>query len=209
MKRFAVLASLALIVTVPLVAQAPKGWKVRADRSTSASDPDAAGAIKFVTTATGFHATTPQAAVFWNPANTISGNYTLKGTFKLLKPSGHTNYYGLVFGGSDLEGATQSYLYFLVAQDGSWLVKRRSGEATENVVAKTPSDAVKKPDAGGQSTNALEVRVLADKLEFAVNGTVVGSTPKTGQAAKTDGIYGIRSNHLLDIEADGLSATKR
>ena len=73
MKRVAVLASLVLIVTVPLVAQAPKGWKVRADRSTSASDPDAAGAIKFVTTASGFHATTPQAAVFWNPATTIIG----------------------------------------------------------------------------------------------------------------------------------------
>jgi hypothetical protein len=210
MKRLVSLAALTLLVTtVPLLAQSPKGWKVRADRSTSASDPDGAGAIKFVTAGSGFHATTPQAAVFWNPANTITGNYTLKGNFKLLKPSGHTNYYGLVFGGSDLEGANQNYTYFLVAQDGSWLVKRRNGEATENVVAKTPSDAVKKPDASGQSTNALEVRVLADKLEFAVNGTVVGSAPKTGPAAKTDGIYGIRSNHLLDIEVDGLSAAKR
>ena len=210
MKRLVSVAALALlVVTVPLLAQSPKGWKVRADRSTSASDPDGAGAIKFVTAGSGFHATTPQAAVFWNPANTITGNYTLKGTFKLLKPSGHTNYYGLVFGGSDLEGANQNYTYFLVAQDGSWLVKRRNGEATDNVVAKTPSDAVKKPDASGQSTNALEVRVLADKLEFAVNGTVVGSAPKTGAAAKTDGIYGIRSNHLLDIEVDGLSAAKR
>jgi len=208
MKRFAVLASLALIVTVPLIAQAPKGWKVRADRSTSASDPDAAGAIKFVTAGSGFHATTPQAAVFWNPANTMTGNYTLKGTFKLLKPSGHTNYYGLVFGGSELEGANQNYLYFLVAQDGSWLVKRRTGEATEDVVRKTPNDAVKKPDGSGQSTNALEVRVQADKVEFAVNGTVVGSVPKA-QASKTDGLYGIRSNHLLDIEIDGLSAAKR
>jgi hypothetical protein len=208
MKRFAVLASLALIVTVPLIAQAPKGWKVRADRSTSASDPDAAGAIKFVTAGSGFHATTPQAAVFWNPANTMTGNYTLKGTFKLLKPSGHTNYYGLVFGGSELEGANQNYLYFLVAQDGSWLVKRRTGEATEDVVRKTPNDAVKKPDGSGQSTNALEVRVQADKIEFAVNGTVVGSVPKA-QASKTDGLYGIRSNHLLDIEVDGLSAAKR
>ena len=208
MKRLVSLAALTLlVVTVPLLAQSPKGWKVRADRSTSASDPDGAGAIKFVTAGAGFHATTPQAAVFWNPTNTITGNYTLKGNFKLLKPSGHTNYYGLVFGGSELEGANQNYTYFLVAQDGSWLVKRRNGEATENVVAKTPSDAVKKPDASGQSTNALEVRVLADKLEFAVNGTVVGSAPKTG--VKTDGIYGIRSNHLLDIEVDGLSAAKK
>ena len=208
MKRVAILASLALIVTVPLIAQSPKGWKVRVDRSASASDPDGAGAVKFVTAGAGFHATTPQAAVFWNPANAITGNYTLKGNFKLLKPSGHTNYYGLVFGGSDLEGANQNYTYFLVAQDGSWLVKRRTGEATDDVVKKTPNDAVKKPDASGQSTNALEVRVQADKVEFAVNGTVVGSVPKA-QASKTDGIYGIRSNHLLDIEVDGLSAAKR
>jgi len=208
MKRVAILASLALIVTVPLIAQSPKGWKVRADRSSSASDPDGAGAIKFVTAGAGFHATTPQAAVFWTPTNTITGNYTLKGSFKLLKPSGHTNYYGLVFGGSDLEGANQNYLYFLVAQDGSWLVKRRTGESTEDVVRKTPNDAVKKPDGSGQSTNALEVRVQADKVEFAVNGTVVGSVPKA-QAAKTDGLYGIRSNHLLDIEVDGLSAAKK
>lgn len=210
MKRFVALAVLALFVTVPLVAQGQKGWKVRPDRSTSASDPDAAGAIKFTAEGSGFHATTPQAAVFWNPANTATGTYTLKGTFTLLKPSGHTNYYGLVFGGSDLEGPAQSYLYFLIAQDGSWLVKRRNGDATtENVVAKTPSDAVKKPDAGGKSTNALEVRVLADKLEFAVNGTVVTTSPKTGQAAKTDGIYGIRSNHLLDIQVDGLTLAKK
>ena len=198
-----------MLVAVSLMAQAPKGWMVRADRSTSASDPDGAGAIKFVTMGTGFHATNPQAAVYWNPANTATGNYTVKGTFTLAKPSGHTNYYGLVFGGSDLEGPAQSYLYFLVAQDGSWLVKRRNGEATEDVAPKTPSDAVKKPDASGKSTNALEVRVLADKIEFAVNGTVVTSTPKTGQAAKTDGIYGIRSNHLLDVQVDGLAMTKR
>src|SRR5947209_5628228 len=98
-------AALALLVTVPLLAQAPKGWMVRADRSTSASDPDAAGAIKFMAMGSGFHAINPQAAVYWNPANTVSGNYTLKGTFTLLKPSGHTNYYGLVFGGSDLDNA--------------------------------------------------------------------------------------------------------
>ena len=208
MKRFAILASFVLLVAAPLIAQGPKGWKVRIDRSTSASDPDAAGAVKFTATSSGFHATTPQAAVFWNPANTITGNYALKGTFKLLKPSGHTNYYGLVFGGSDLEGANQTYLYFLVAQDGSWLVKRRNGEATEDVIRKTPNDVVKKPDTGGQSTNALEVRVAADRVEFVVNGTVVGSVPKA-QAAKTDGVYGIRSNHLLDIEVDGLAATKR
>ena len=208
MKRCLSVTVLALLTVVPLVAQAPKGWRLRVDRSTTASDPDAAGAIKFTASGSGLHAVNPQAAVYWNPANTVAGAYSLKGTFTLMKPSGHTNYYGLVFGGSDLEGPKQAYLYFLVAQDGTWLVKRRDGEATQDVLPKTPSDAVKKPDAGGKSTNALEVRVAADKIEYLVNGTVVNTTPKSGQT-KTDGIYGIRVNHLLDVQVDGLAVSKK
>src|ERR1700692_3580171 len=176
MRSLIQVAVLTLGAFAALVAQTPQGWKMRVDRSTEATDPDAAGDIKFVTMGSGFHATNPRAAVYWNPASTAVGTYILKGTFTLLKPSGHTNYYGLVFGGSDLEGPAQSYLYFLVAQDGSWLGKPRNGEATTDVVAKTPSDAVKKPDASGQSTNALEVRVLPDKIEYVVNGTVGTTT---------------------------------
>ena len=125
-----------LITAIPLGAQAPKGWLVRADRSTSAADPDAAGAIKFSAQGAGFHAVTPQAAVFWNPANVGHWQLHAQGTFTLVRPSNHTNYYGLVFGGSDLEGPKQTYLYFLVAQDGSWLIKQRVGDVRTNDVAR-------------------------------------------------------------------------
>jgi hypothetical protein len=196
------IALAALLAVAPLAAQTPQGWKVRPDRSTSASDPDQAGTIKFTTMGTGFHAVNPQAAVYWNPSNTASGTYTIKGTFTLVKPSDHTNYYGIVFGGSDLDNSKQSYTYFLVAQDGTWLVKKRDGDVnTANVAPKTPSNAVKKPDASGKSTNALEVRVGADKVDFVVNGTVVHSMPKS--ALKTDGTYGIRVNHALEVHIDG------
>ena len=208
MKRFLSAALLALLVSAPLAAQDPKGWKVRADRSTQATDPDAAGDIKFTTMGTGLHAVNPQAGVYWNPANTAKGSYTLKGTFTLMKPSGHTNYYGLVFGGNDLAAANQSYLYFLIAQDGSWLVKHRAGDASHSVGAKTPNEAIKKPGADGKSTNELEVRVLADKIDFAVNGTVVYSAPKSGMTSTTDGIYGIRVNHLLELHIDGFGLAK-
>ena len=209
MKRIALVLTVGLLAAVPLVAQAPKGWMVRADRSTSATDPDAAGAIKFVTMGKGFHATNPQAAVYWNPSNTASGNYTVKGTFKLMKPSGHTNYYGLVFGGSDLGGPKQNYLYFLVAQDGTWLVKRRVDDAkTENVMAKTADAAVQKPGADGTSTNALEVRVSAKTVDFVVNGKTVHSMPKTGELANTNGIAGIRVNHQLEVHIDDFAVTK-
>lgn len=211
MIRRTAIVAFALAAALPLAAQtAPKGWKERVDRSTSAQDPDAAGTIKFITMGTGFHATNPSAAVYWNPANTATGSYTLNGTFTLEKPSGHTNYYGLIFGGSDLDGANQQYLYFLVAQDGTWLIKHRAGDAAvHSVVAKTPSDAVKKPDASGKSTNALEVRVGADKIDFVVNGTVVHTLPKSGMSAKTDGIYGIRINHLLEVHIDGFGLARK
>jgi hypothetical protein len=207
MKSFAYFA-VALLTLVPLQAQAPKGWLLRADRSTSAADPDAPGAIRFTSQGTGFHAVTPQAAVFWNPANQATGAYTIKGTFTLVTPSDHTNYYGIVFGGSDLGGPAQSYLYFLVAQDGSWLLKQRSGDVRTSNIARALHPAVKKPVGNGSATNALEVRVMADKIDYVVNGTVVHSTPKTGLTAKTDGLYGIRSNHRLEIKVDALALTK-
>ena len=201
-------AALALATFIPLVAQAPKGWKVRLDRSTEASDPDASGAIKFVTMGPGFHATNPQAAIYWNPSNTASGAYTLKGTFTLMRPSSHANYYGLVFGGSALEGAQQNYLYFVVAQNGMWLIKNRNGNATRTIAGYASNDAVKVPDATGKSTNGLEVRVGPGKIDFVVNGVVVHTEPKTGALAKTDGIYGIRVNHLLEVQIDSFRVSQ-
>jgi hypothetical protein len=209
MRRVLCAGLLAFATIAPLVAQAPKGWLLRIDRSTSASDPDAAGSVKLAATGTTFHVTTPQAATFWNPANTATGVYTLKGTFTLERLSGHPNYYGLVFGGSDLGGAAESYIYFMVAQDGTWLLKRRDGNNdTRDIAGRMPNPAVKRPDASGKCTNALEVRVLADRINYVINGTVVHSTPKTGLTARTDGLWGFRSNHLLEIQVDGLGVTK-
>ena len=208
MKRSMLIALFTLMCVPSLLAQAPAGWKLRADRSTSASDPDAPGAIRFVAMGAGFHATNPQAAVYWNPANTATGAYTLTGSFKLIKPSSHTNYYGLVFGGSGLEGATQNYLYFMVAQNGTWMVKRREGDASTQSVAQGPNSAVKTPGADGTSTNVLSVRVAADKVDYLVNGTTVHSTPRTGLTAQTDGLYGIRVNHQLEVHVDGFALSK-
>jgi hypothetical protein len=208
MKYFIGLTLTALLAISPAFAQAPKGWKLHTDHSAEASDPDAPGADKFTVSGSGFHAVNPMAAIYWNPANTMSGNYTLKGTFKLIKSTGYSEYYGLIFGGSALEGAGQRYTYFMITDDGTYLIKRRDGTGTQGISQKTPSDAVKKPDASGSATNNLEVRVKADKIDFVINGTVVTSLPKTGAAAKTDGIYGIRINHQLDVQIDGFGAAK-
>jgi hypothetical protein len=208
MKHFVGFILAGLLTVAPAFAQSPKGWKMHGDHSQDASDPDAPGANKFVVSGSGFHAMNPMAAIYWNPANTASGNYTLKGTFKLIKSTGYDEYYGLIFGGSALEGPMQTYIYFMVTDDGTYLIKQRDGSSTHGVSPKTPSDAVKKPGADGTATNALEVRVTADKIAFVINGTVVTTLPKSGAAAKTDGIYGIRINHQLDVQIDGFGMSK-
>jgi hypothetical protein len=204
MKRALSWGTLALLLAAPAAAQVPAGWQMRLDRSTNAADPDDVPTVTFTTMGSGMHVTTGPAAVLWHPSNNASGAYTLRGTFTLMKPSGHVNYYGLVFGGGGLEGAQQNYLYFLVAQNGTFLINHRAGDAVHPVQGRTPHDAVARPDSAGRSVNRLEVRVAADKIDFVVNGSVVHTTPKSGMTARTDGVWGMRVNHLLDVHVEGL-----
>ncbi|OFW40800.1 MAG: hypothetical protein A3F70_16530 [Acidobacteria bacterium RIFCSPLOWO2_12_FULL_67_14] len=193
---------LAGLLAVPVAAQAPAGWQVRIDKSTSASDPDDVPDVKVTTVGKGFRVTGGPAGTYWNPANRGKGNFTARATFNLMKPSGHTNYYGLVFGGEDLAGANQRYIYFLVAQNGTFLIRQRSGENVQDVV-RTKHTAVQQPGGNGTSTNTLEVRVAGNEISYVVNGTVVHTTPKSGPTAQTDGIVGVRVNHVLDVQVDG------
>jgi hypothetical protein len=207
MLRRLFLVCLIALAVVPLAAQAPDGWMVRVDRSTNANDPDDNPKVKFVSMGKGFHITSGPAGTYWHPKNTAMGNFTAKATFILFKPSGHTNYYGLTFGGEDLGGPKQNYIYFMVAQDGTYAVIHRAGEETHSI-QRGKHQAIQVPGADGRSTNALEVRVTAKDISYVVNGTVVHTTPKSGMTAKTDGIVGVRVNHLLDVHIDGFEVTK-
>jgi hypothetical protein len=183
------------------------GWKQRIDLG-EASDPDPAGEVKFTAIPGGFHTANPKAAVFYHPSNTATGNYTLKGTFSQNARSSHTNFIGFIFGGKDLAGPMESYTYFLIApQAGTWLVKQRTGPGamdTKTLTPSTPNAAIVKLDANGKATNTIEVRVAADKIDYVVNGMVVGSSPKAG--INTDGIWGMRVNHALpDVSITDLS----
>lgn len=197
---------LVVCLAAPLMAQAPEGWRMRVDRSEHGEDPDDRPDLQVVNKGKGFQVTGGPAGTFWRPAQTASGNYTARATFTLNKPSGHTNYYGLIFGGSDLEGAKQGYTYFLVAQDGTYVIRKRTGATVTDVQKGTPHATVKRPDANGRSTNALEVRVAGDTVSYAINGTVVHTSPKS--AVTTDGFVGVRVNHQLDVLVEDFQVTK-
>jgi hypothetical protein len=194
---------------VPLAAQAPEGWRVRIDRSENASDPDDVPDLKVAAIGKGFRATGGPAGTFWNPANRVTGNYTARATFNLMKPSGHVNYYGLVFGGSDLEGAAQKYVYFMVAQNGTYIIRSRAGEQVQDVRERVQHAAVRQPGADGRSTNTLEVRLAGNTISYVINGTVVHTTPKSGATATTDGLVGIRINHVLDVQVENFEVVRQ
>lgn len=168
----------------------PEGWQMRLDR------PNSTAPIHFMSMEGHLHAVLGPAGIFYQPAMTATGAFRAQGTFTLNKPSAHPEAYGLLLGGRDLQGEGQDYLYFLVRQDGKFLVKHRAGSETHTLIDWTDHAAVQRPGADGKSTNTLAVDSRADGVRFLVNGTEVGTLPR---GVNTDGIVGLRLNHNLDV----------
>ena len=72
-------AALVALLVVPLSAQSPAGWRVHTDRSQNAQDPDNTPNLAFKAMGKGLHVVSGPAGTFWNPANTATGNYILRG----------------------------------------------------------------------------------------------------------------------------------
>ena len=206
MLRRALLIALIAVLAVPIAAQVQAGWKVRIDGSPSASAPGANPNLKFVTMGKGFHVTGGPGTIIWDPAHTVKGVYSVKATFTLMKPSDNVTHYGLAFGGTDIEGSAPTYMYFSIAQDGTYQIRHRAGGEVHDM-EKSLHVAVRKPDASGTSTNTLEVQVAPTAVSYLVNGAVVDATPtRTGTGAyteKTDGIVGVRIDDHIDVQVDG------
>jgi hypothetical protein len=176
----------------------PAGWTVRTDDKAPATN------VKVVPMAGGIHVTLGPAIILYRAQHEGSGPFHTLATFTQTKPTTHPEAYGLFYGGKALDGAGQQYTYFLIRQDGSYLVKRREGDKTTNVTKGwVASSAVHKPDAKGASTNKLEIDNKSDpsKVTFLVNGESVYSLD--AKATSTDGAVGLRVNHNLDLHVAG------
>ena len=176
----------------------PAGWSTRQDSGKTTAD-----GVDVAPMGAGLHFKSGPAGIYYKSTDTKSGSYTVTATFRQEEPAAHPEAYGLIIGGSDLAGAGQKYTYFLIRQDGKYLVKKRNGAETPTVVNWTDSPAVKKADASGKMTNELSVKVAADKTSFLVNGTEVGSWPTSSVDAT--GIAGLRVNHNLNVHVEGFS----
>src|SRR6185436_3829818 len=215
MKRLILAAAVAAIAAAPAGAQRqadpdrkvagggtlPSGWKGRADGTASLSG------VKMMPMGGGVHFMTGPAGIYYKPVDKASGAYEAKATFTQMEPAAHPEAYGLIIGGADLEGAGQKYTYFLIRQDGKYLIKRRAGDNTPTIADWTDNAAIKKADSSGKMSNTLAIDVGRDQVRFLVNGTEVASA----DTAKVDaaGIAGLRINHNLNVHVEGFTVKSR
>jgi hypothetical protein len=164
------------------------------------------------------HVTTGPAVTYWNPANTVSGDYTVKATFtepKYMNLNDHPHPYGIVIAGNDMGAASQSYLYCAAYGNGNFIVRGFGPEPFQMNGRRGEANAAvhKAAGPGEPVTQEIAMSVKGSRVECAINGTVVASYDKAdvvaaGKLKSTDGVYGIRFAHNTEATVAGLSATK-
>jgi hypothetical protein len=196
-------------ITVP-------GWTGKIDANEERAG-QALQNAKFAQEGNLLHVTTGPAVTYWNPANKVTGNFTVKATFnepKYMNLNSHPHPYGIVIAGNDLGTAQQSYLYCAAYGDGNFIVRGFGPGAFQMNGGGEPNPAVHKAAGVGQPvTQEIALSVKGDRVECAINGTVVASYNKTalvaaGKLKSLDGVYGLRFAHNTEVTVTGLTMTK-
>jgi hypothetical protein len=187
----------------------PAGWSIRPDKPANPTT-----SVNFVAMGPGMHVTSGNtAAIYWNPANTASGAYTVSASFGVRSIPLH-DAIGLIWGGNDLSGDKESYGYFLVYGNGTFAVRHRSGSSSAGrnnpdvhvVVAQAANAAIKAaPADGGAASNKLAVKVAADSVRFFVNDVQVAAVDAKNPMMPSSGVYGFRVNHGISVHVSDLA----
>lgn len=195
-----------------------KGWagKIDAQEEKAGSNINQA---RFEEKGGTFTVRTGPATTYWNAANKAAGNYTVSATFtepKYMNLMDHPHPYGIMIGGNDLGTDTQSYIYCSAYGNGTFIV-RGMGPAPFAVSARKPEPNAAINKAAGKDQPVkqdIAVTVNGDKIECAINGTVVGSYNKAdvvtaGKLKSTDGVYGLRFAHNTEVQVTNFKMTKK
>jgi hypothetical protein len=187
-----------------------KGWQGKADpnnkQGLTVND------SKFANEGSALRVTTGPAAVYWNPANTAKGDFTVKATFKEPKQTiNHPHPFGVFIGGSQLDTDTPSFVYCVAYRDGTFTVRQFAAGKPSQIARKTPHEKVVKaagPDA--EVTQEVAMSVKGPKVECTINGATVWSADKSEipGLTSTDGLTGIRVSHNSDATISGFAVTK-
>lgn len=181
------------------------GWRGRTDRS----DQRIAD-VHFRAEGNGYRLTSGPHAALWHPANRAAGDYTVSARLTKLRSSGSAQEesYGIFIAGHEMGTGNQNYLYCVVFGTGKVMVRHRHGGETATLLGKTANAAVSRMGPDGV-TDEVAMWVRGGRVGCSVNGTEVFSAPGDamigpGKLVSTDGVYGIRASHNLDLMVAGL-----
>jgi len=191
MRTLACLLVAAVAIQIQGSGKLPDGWKVRFDDASAKPEQvvvdEKDKALTF---------TTGPAGIYYN-GNKAEGDYDFSATFSQLKPTAMLEAYGLFIAGQDLDKDTQRYTYFLIRQDGKYLIKTRTGAATKTIVDWTAAPSMKEPK-GVKTSNTLEIRATANSVQFVIDSKPVHAM--TRDQVGPDGLAGVRVNHNLNVQ---------
>jgi hypothetical protein len=190
------------------------GWQGKVDAKAAASGMSVKDS-KFEKQGDAIHLTIGPATTYWNPANTVQGDYMVKGTFTEPKQDfSHPHPMGLFIGGSKLGTPEQSLRYCVAYRSGTFLVRRFNGDTVTTLIPRTPNEAIKKAATPADPvTQEIAWVVKGGKADCLINGTSVASFPVAdivgpGKLESTDGVWGIRVSHNMDLTVTKLAAGK-
>jgi hypothetical protein len=207
----------------PEVARAIAGGGIKVPGWVGVIDPGAAkqgqtvNDDKFVKEGAGFEVVTGPAVTYWNPANKVSGDYTVSATFtepKYMNLNTHPHPYGLVIAANDMGTESASYLYCAAYGNGTFIVRGFGPTAFSLNGRGGPNDAVHKAAGPGEPvTQEIAMQVKGDTVSCMINGATVASYKTSdvvtaGKLKSTDGVYGIRFAHNTDATVTGLTMKK-
>ena len=151
-----------------------QGWTGKIDASSSRQGRKLEDA-KLMQEGNTIHVTTGPATTLWNPANTASGDYTIKATFnepKFMELNSHPHSYGIFIGGNNMGSDIMSLVYCAAYGDGNAFI-RGFGPAVFNQLRSQPFPSVHKAAGIGQPvTQEIAWTVKSGKAECSINGTV-------------------------------------
>jgi hypothetical protein len=197
--RWKLVLAMCVLNVAPVAAQEkaaapalPAGWAMRVDGDNAVAPP------RFFPAGDGLHVTSGPAAIYYQPAQVMKGDFRISATFTQTKAPQHPEAYGLFIGGKNLDKPEQEYGYLIVRGDGKYAIMHRAGTEVHTVLDWVDHAKVNKQDAAGKATNALAIEAIGDKVRLLINGDAVQSFDRKN-FFQTSGMLGMRINHYLDV----------
>ena len=196
------------------------GWQGKIDANEAAKG-SALNDSKFEMKGSTFSINSGPAGIYWNPAHSQTGDFTVSATFtepQYQSAMGHSHPYGLFIGGNKLDTETPTMLYCAAYGDGRYIVRAfPTAFVPPGPSGRRPAahEAVKKAAAKGEPvTQQISMSLKGSRVTCNINGAEVANLSKDDLvgAGKLDGIQGnvgIRVSHNVDVNVTDFKVTKQ